>query len=119
MVVPPFHEYPLSGDESDNNFNQMEHLRSQFYTADPQKKTKEYHIEQATQAIELLKGATRPNGWKKVDKHKSGCLVYQSMSPATIPTHSDVKSPAYKGEHIIKGYKAQDVFAIVSVRKLW
>ncbi|KAF9353636.1 hypothetical protein BGX26_008616 [Mortierella sp. AD094] len=119
LVVPPFHEYPLSGDESDNNHNQMEHLRSQFYTPDPQKRTKEYHIEQAIQAIELLKIATRPNGWKKIDKHKSGCLVYQSMSSATIPTHSDVKYPAYKGEHIIRGYKAQDVFSIVSVRKLW
>ncbi|KAF9429946.1 hypothetical protein BGZ76_001048 [Entomortierella beljakovae] len=112
-------EYPYSGDESDNHHNQMEHLRSQFYTPDPQKRTKEYHMEQAALAIELLKTATRSNGWKKVDKHKSGCMVYQSVNADTIPTHRDIKYPAYKGEHIIRGYKAQDVFSIVSVRKLW
>ncbi|KAF9202667.1 hypothetical protein BGZ49_007183 [Haplosporangium sp. Z 27] len=112
-------EYPHSGDESDNNHNQMEHLRSQFYTTDPEKRTKEYHMEQAVQAIELLKGITKPNGWKKVDKHKSGCIVYQSTGPSTIPTRGDIKYPAFKGEHVIGGYKAQDVFAIVGVRKLW
>ncbi|KAG0369452.1 hypothetical protein BGZ54_009876, partial [Gamsiella multidivaricata] len=113
-------DYPMSGDESDNYNNQMESLRSQFYTSDPQKRTKEYHIEQGVQAIELLKVASGPNGWKKVDKHKSGCTVFQSTGPTTIPT-SQVESryPAFKGEHIIRGYKAQDVFAIISVRKLW
>ncbi|KAI8360069.1 hypothetical protein B0O80DRAFT_193891 [Mortierella sp. GBAus27b] len=113
-------DYPMSGDESDsNNHSQIEHLRSQFYTPDPKKRTKEYHLEQATQAIELLKTATRPDGWKKVDKHKTGCVVYQAISPATLPSHGDSKYPAFKGEHIIRGFKAQDVFSIVSVRKLW
>ncbi|KAF9139584.1 hypothetical protein BGX30_007812 [Mortierella sp. GBA39] len=97
----------------------MEHLRSQFYTPDPQKRTKEYHMEQSMQAIEHLKVASRPNGWKKVDKHKSGCTVYQSTTATTIPSHGDHKYPAFKGEHVIHGHKAQDVFAIVGVRKLW
>ncbi|KAF9109379.1 hypothetical protein BGX27_007673 [Mortierella sp. AM989] len=122
LIPPTFSsgiEYPYSGDESDNNHNQMEHLRSQFYTPDPLKQTKEYHIEQAMQAVQLLKAAARPDGWKKVDKHKSGCHVYQSISPATLPTHGDIKYPAFKGEHVIRGFKAQDVFSIVSVRKLW
>ncbi|KAF9951048.1 hypothetical protein BGZ65_006222, partial [Modicella reniformis] len=112
-------DYPMSGDESDNNHNQMEHLRSQFYTPDPQKRTKEYHLEQASQAIDLLKTAQRLDGWKKVDKHKTGCVVYQAVSPTTLPSHGDSKYPAFKGEHIIRGFKAQDVFSIVSVRKLW
>ncbi|KAF9912895.1 hypothetical protein EC991_007507 [Linnemannia zychae] len=112
-------EYPLSGDESDNHHNQMEHLRSQFYTPDPQKRTKEYHMEQSMQAIEHLKIASRPDGWKKIDKHKSGCTVYQSTTATTIPSHGDHKYPAFKGEHVIRGHKAQDVFAIVGVRKLW
>ncbi|KAG9072740.1 hypothetical protein KI688_000516 [Linnemannia hyalina] len=109
----------MSGDESDNHHNQMEHLRSQFYTPDPQKRTKEYHMEQSMQAIEHLKMASRPNGWKKIDKHKSGCTVYQSTTATTIPSHGDHKYPAFKGEHVIHGHKAQDVFAIVGVRKLW
>ncbi|KAF8942697.1 hypothetical protein BGZ47_006210 [Haplosporangium gracile] len=112
-------EYPLSGDESDNHHNQMEHLRSQFYTPDPQKRTKEYHMEQSMQAIEHLKVASRPNGWKKIDKHKSGCTIYQSTTATTIPSHGEHKYPAFKGEHVIRGHKAQDVFAIVGVRKLW
>ncbi|KAK5828794.1 hypothetical protein F5H01DRAFT_271168, partial [Linnemannia elongata] len=112
-------EYPLSGDESDNHHNQMEHLRSQFYTPDPQKRTKEYHMEQSMQAIEHLKVASRPDGWKKIDRHKSGCTVYQSTTATTIPSHGDHKYPAFKGEHVIHGHKAQDVFAIVGVRKLW
>ncbi|KAF9187550.1 hypothetical protein BGZ51_007396 [Haplosporangium sp. Z 767] len=115
----PGFDYPQSGDESDNNHNQMEHLRSQFYTPDPQKRTKEYHMEQAAQAVEHLKAAAASNGWKKVDKHKAGCVVYQSTSEATIPGHGDHKYPAFKGEHTIRGFSAQDVFSIVSVRKLW
>ncbi|KAI9240924.1 MAG: hypothetical protein BYD32DRAFT_361368, partial [Podila humilis] len=71
-----------------------------------------YHLDQAIQAIQLLKAAARPNGWKKVVKHKSGCLVYQS-------TGSGDKHPAFKGEHVIRGYRAQDVFSVVGVRKLW
>ncbi|KAK3825631.1 MAG: hypothetical protein J3Q66DRAFT_107606 [Benniella sp.] len=110
-------DYPMSGDESDGG--QMEQPRSQFYTSDPKKRTKEYHLEQATQAIELLKTANRADGWKKVDKHKTGCVVYQAISPSTLPSHSESKYPAFKGEHIIRGFHAQDVFAIVSVRKLW
>lgn len=111
-------DYPMSGDESDNNYSQVEHHpRSQSY--DPKKRTREYHMEQASQAIELLKTASRPDGWKKVDKHKTGCVVYQAISPTTLPSHSDSKYPAFKGEHIIRGFKAQDVFSIVSVRKLW
>jgi hypothetical protein len=98
-----------SGDESDSA---EKHRRSQFYTPDPQKRTKEYHIEQATQAIQLLKAASKPTGWKKVLKHKSGCLVYQS-------TNSSDKHPAFKGEHVLRGYRAQDVFSVVGVRKLW
>ncbi|KAI8596414.1 hypothetical protein EDD21DRAFT_312172, partial [Dissophora ornata] len=97
----------------------MENLRSQFYTPDPQKRTKEYHLEQSMQAVELLKAASGPDGWKKVDKHKSGCIVYQSTSPATIPSHGDSKFPAFKGEHVIRGFKAQEVFSIIAVRKLW
>jgi len=98
-----------SGDESDSAERQR---RSQFYTPDPRKSTKEYHIEQATQAIQLLKAASKPTGWKKVLKHKSGCLVYQS-------TNSGDKHPAFKGEHVLRGYRAQDVFSVVGVRKLW
>ncbi|KAI1319219.1 hypothetical protein EDD11_004613 [Mortierella claussenii] len=120
---PPMHlsnyDYPQSGDESDNHHSQREHLRSQFYTPDPQKRTKEYHIEQSMQAVELLKAASKPNGWKKVEKHKSGCIVYQSTSAETIPGHGENKYPAFKGEHVIRGYKAQEVFSIVNVRKLW
>lgn len=113
-------DYPLSGDESDNHHNQMEHLRSQFYTPDPQKRTKEYHIEQSHQAVELLKAAAGSTiGWKKVDKHKSGCMVYQSTPPAAISGQGDDKYPAFKGEHFIRGFHAQDVFSIVAVRKLW
>ncbi|KAF8940896.1 hypothetical protein BGZ58_004125 [Dissophora ornata] len=115
----PAFEYPQSGDESDNPYSQMENLRSQFYTPDPQKRTKEYHLEQSMQAVELLKAASGPDGWKKVDKHKSGCIVYQSTSPATIPSHGDSKFPAFKGEHVIRGFKAQEVFSIIAVRKLW
>lgn len=113
-------EFPWSGDESDNQHNQMENLRSQFYTPDPQKKTKEYHLEQAAHSISLLKEATKSsNAWKKVDKHKSGCVVYQSVSPSTLPTHGDVRYPAFKGEHVIKGFNAQEVFSIVQNRKHW
>ncbi|KAF9107072.1 hypothetical protein BGX27_008880, partial [Mortierella sp. AM989] len=97
-----------SGDESDYE----KHRQSLFYTPDPQKRTKEYHIEQATQAIQLLKAASKPTGWKKVLKHKSGCLVYQSTSNGD-------KHPIFKGEHVIRGYRAQDVFSVVGVRKLW
>ncbi|KAF9345467.1 hypothetical protein BGX26_003097 [Mortierella sp. AD094] len=98
-----------SGDESDYAELQRQ---SQFYTADPHKRTKEYHIDQAIQAIQLLKAASKPTGWKKVLKHKSGCLVYQS-------TNNGDKHPAFKGEHVIRGYRAQDVFSVVGVRKLW
>ncbi|KAG0291463.1 hypothetical protein BGZ98_003006, partial [Dissophora globulifera] len=112
-------EYPYSGDESDNHHNQMEHLRSQFYTPDPQKQTKEYHVGQSMHAVELLKAlAGSSSGWKKVDKHKSGCIVYQSTD-ALMPSNGENKFPAFKGEHVIRGYKAQEVFSIVSVRKLW
>ncbi|KAG0011930.1 hypothetical protein BGZ80_000325, partial [Entomortierella chlamydospora] len=98
-----------SGDESDYAEKQRQ---SQFYSSDPRKHTKEYHIDQAIQAIQLLKAASKPTGWKKVLKHKSGCLVYQSTNNAD-------KHPAFKGEHVIRGYRAQDVFSVVGVRKLW
>ncbi|KAG0249967.1 hypothetical protein BG011_008776 [Mortierella polycephala] len=98
-----------SGDESDSADR---HRQSQFYVSDPQKLTKEYHIDQAVQAIQLLKEASKTVGWKKVLKHKSGCLVYQS-------TGNGDKHPAFKGEHVIRGYRAQDVFSVVGVRKLW
>lgn len=104
-------EYPHSGDESDHITHIAELQRSQFYTPDPQKRTKEYHIQQALQAVELLKVAAKPTGWKKIDKHKSGCIVYQS-------TATD-KHVAFKGEHVIRGFRAQDVFSVVGVRKLW
>ncbi|KAG0085860.1 hypothetical protein BGZ92_008647, partial [Podila epicladia] len=103
-------DYPHSGDE--NESDAADRHRSQFYLGDPLKRTKEYHLDQAVQAIQLLKAAARPNGWKKVVKHKSGCLVYQS-------TGSGDKHPAFKGEHVIRGYRAQDVFSVVGVRKLW
>ncbi|KAF9374909.1 hypothetical protein CPC16_001008, partial [Podila verticillata] len=103
------HDYPHSGDENESDIDRH---RSQFYVGDPLKRTKEYHLDQAIQAIQLLKAAARPNGWKKVVKHKSGCLVYQS-------TGSGDKHPAFKGEHVIRGYRAQDVFSVVGVRKLW
>ncbi|KAG0040355.1 hypothetical protein BGZ82_003361 [Podila clonocystis] len=104
-------EYAHSGDESDHITHIAELQRSHFYAADPQKRTKEYHIQQALQAVELLKVAAKPSGWKKIDKHKSGCIVYQS-------TATD-KHVAFKGEHIIRGFRAQDVFSVVGVRKLW
>ncbi|KAF9338131.1 hypothetical protein BG006_010241 [Podila minutissima] len=104
-------EYPHSGDESDHITHIAELQRSHFYAADPQKRTKEYHIQQALQAVELLKVAAKPAGWKKIDKHKSGCIVYQS-------TATD-KHVAFKGEHVIHGFRAQDVFSVVGVRKLW
>ncbi|KAI7817668.1 hypothetical protein BC939DRAFT_317972 [Gamsiella multidivaricata] len=99
----------LSGDESDCA---EKHKQSQFYTPDPRKWTKEYHIDQAIQAIKLLKAASKPTGWKKLLKHKSGCLVYQS-------TNNGDKHPTFKGEHVVRGYRAQDVFSVVGVRKLW
>ncbi|KAF9437725.1 hypothetical protein BGZ76_011434 [Entomortierella beljakovae] len=98
-----------SGDESDSAEMRRQ---SQFYVSDPQKRTKSYHIDQSIQAIQLLKDASKPTGWKKVAKHKSGCLVYQSTNNAD-------KHPAFKGEHVIRGYRAQDVFSVVGVRKLW
>lgn len=104
-------EYPHSGDESDHITHIAELQRSHFYAADPQKRTKEYHIQQALQAVELLKVAAKPSGWKKIDKHKTGCIVYQS-------TATD-KHVAFKGEHVIRGFRAQDVFSVVGVRKLW
>ncbi|KAG0094428.1 hypothetical protein BGZ93_007223 [Podila epicladia] len=104
-------EYPHSGDESDHITHIAELQRSHFYAADPQKRTKEYHVQQAIQAVELLKVAAKPTGWKKIDKHKSGCIVYQS-------TATD-KHVAFKGEHVIHGFRAQDVFSVVGVRKLW
>ncbi|KAG0345931.1 hypothetical protein BG005_001028, partial [Podila minutissima] len=103
-------DYPHSGDE--NESDTADRHRSQFYVGDPLKRTKEYHLDQAIQAIQLLKAAARPNGWKKVVKHKSGCLVYQA-------TGGGDKHPAFKGEHVIRGYRAQDVFSVVGVRKLW
>ncbi|KAF9428121.1 hypothetical protein BGZ94_003329 [Podila epigama] len=103
-------DYTHSGDE--NESDSLDRIRSQFYVGDPLKRTKEYHLDQAIQAIRLLKAAAKPNGWKKVAKHKSGCLVYQS-------TGSNDKHPAFKGEHVIRGYRAQDVFSVVGVRKLW
>ncbi|KAF9983499.1 hypothetical protein BGZ65_001732 [Modicella reniformis] len=98
-----------SGDESDST---DKHRQTHFYTPDPLKQTKESHIDQAAQAIQLLKAASKPTGWKKVLKHKSGCLVYQS-------TGNNEKHPAFKGEHVIRGYRAQEVFSVVGVRKLW
>jgi hypothetical protein len=98
-----------SGDESDST---ERHNQSHFYSPDPHMQTKESHIEQAVQAIQVLKAASKPAGWKKLLKHKSGCLVYQSSG------HSD-KHPTYKGEHVIRGYRAQEVFSVVGVRKLW
>ncbi|KAF9331877.1 hypothetical protein BG006_005251 [Podila minutissima] len=103
-------DYPHSGDE--NESDTADRHRSQFYVADPLKRTKEYHLDQAVQAIQLLKAAAKPDGWKKVIKHKSGCLVYQA-------TGGGDKHPAFKGEHVIRGYRAQDVFSVVGVRKLW
>ncbi|KAG0345186.1 hypothetical protein BG004_003897 [Podila humilis] len=105
-------EYPLSGDESDHVTHITEMQRSRFYATDPQKRTKEYHLQQALNAVELLKVAAKPTGWKKIDKHKSGCIVYQS-------TATSDKHVAFKGEHVIRGHRAQDVFAAVGVRKLW
>ncbi|KAG0307417.1 hypothetical protein BGZ98_000311 [Dissophora globulifera] len=102
------HDYP-SGDESDST---AQTRQSQFYAPDPHKRTKEYHIEQSIQAIQLLKAASKPSDWKKVLKHKSGCLVYQSTS-------SEDKHPTFKSEHVIRGYRARDVFSVVYVRKLW
>lgn len=103
-------DYPHSGDE--NESDTADRHRSQFYVGDPLKRTKEYHLDQAIQAIQLLKAAAKPNGWKKVVKHKSGCIVYQSEGNGD-------KHPAFKGEHVIRGYRAQDVFSVVGVRKLW
>ncbi|ORZ01927.1 hypothetical protein BCR41DRAFT_209090 [Lobosporangium transversale] len=102
-------DFHHSGDDSDTA---EQHRQSQFYVSDPQKRTKEYHIEQAIQAIKLLKAASKPDGWKKVLKHKSGCLVYQSVNNGD-------KHPIFKGEYVIRGYRAQDVFSVVGVRKLW
>ncbi|KAG0233079.1 hypothetical protein BGW41_001647 [Actinomortierella wolfii] len=116
-------DYPMNNsnvEEDDNNESsglsaqQQKALnrQSQFYAADPHKTTKEYHMNQAIQAVQLLKDAVKSTAWKKVLKHKSGCLVYQSTSNAD-------KHPAFKGEHVIRGYRAQDIFSVVGVRKLW
>lgn len=103
------HQHTLeSGDDSDSE----RHRQSHFYSPDPVKQTKESHVAQAIQAIQVLKAASKPAGWKKVLKHKSGCLVYQS-------TGGSDKHPSYKGEHVIRGYRAQEVFSVVGVRKLW
>ncbi|KAF9967153.1 hypothetical protein BGZ70_010612 [Mortierella alpina] len=107
--LPASYDFAPSGDESDAP---EKNRQSMYYHSDPQKLTKEYHIDQAIQAIQLLKAASKPAGWKKVLKHKSGCLVYQS-------TGQQDKHPAFKGEHVIRGYRAQDVFSVVGVRKLW
>ncbi|KAF9952149.1 hypothetical protein BGZ72_006478 [Mortierella alpina] len=107
--LPASYDFAPSGDESDAP---EKNRQSMYYHSDPQKLTKEYHIDQAIQAIQLLKAASKPIGWKKVLKHKSGCLVYQS-------TGQQDKHPAFKGEHVIRGYRAQDVFSVVGVRKLW
>ncbi|KAF9980488.1 hypothetical protein BGZ75_008396 [Mortierella antarctica] len=107
--LPASYDFAPSGDESDAP---EKNRQSMYYHSDPQKLTKEYHIDQAIQAIQLLKAASKPVGWKKVLKHKSGCLVYQS-------TGQQDKHPAFKGEHVIRGYRAQDVFSVVGVRKLW
>ncbi|KAG0206856.1 hypothetical protein BGX28_001791 [Mortierella sp. GBA30] len=107
--LPASYDFAPSGEEADSP---EKNRQSAFYSSDPQKITKEYHIDQAIQAIQLLKAASKPIGWKKVLKHKSGCLVYQSTG------HQD-KHPAFKGEHVIRGYRAQDVFSVVGVRKLW
>ncbi|KAH7051745.1 hypothetical protein BKA57DRAFT_391723, partial [Linnemannia elongata] len=103
------HEFVPSGDESDYA---EKNRQSVFYAPDPHKRTKEYHIEQAIGAIKLLKAASKPEGWKKVFRHKSDCVVSQS-------TANGDKHPAFKGEHVIRGFRAQDVFSIVGVRKLW
>lgn len=107
--LPASYDFAPSGDESDAP---EKNRQSMYYHSDPQKLTKEYHLDQAIQAIQLLKAASKPIGWKKVLKHKSGCLVYQS-------TGQQDKHPAFKGEHVIRGYRAQDVFSVVGVRKLW
>ncbi|KAK3831296.1 MAG: hypothetical protein JOS17DRAFT_684670, partial [Linnemannia elongata] len=103
------HEFVPSGDGSDYA---EKNRQSVFYAPDPHKRTKEYHIEQAIGAIKLLKAASKPEGWKKVFRHKSDCVVSQS-------TGNGDKHPAFKGEHVIRGFRAQDVFSIVGVRKLW
>ncbi|KAF8938516.1 hypothetical protein BGZ47_008547 [Haplosporangium gracile] len=103
------HDFVPSGDDSD--YAEKQH-QSVFYAPDPHKRTKEYHIEQAIGAIKLLKAASKPEGWKKVFRHKSDCVVSQS-------TGNGDKHPAFKGEHVIRGFRAQDVFSIVGVRKLW
>ncbi|KAK3846179.1 MAG: hypothetical protein J3R72DRAFT_363732, partial [Linnemannia gamsii] len=103
------HDFVHSGDESDYAEKQRQSI---FYPPDPHKRTKEYHIEQAIGAIKLLKAASKPEGWKKVFRHKSDCVVSQS-------TGNGDKHPAFKGEHVIRGFRAQDVFSIVGVRKLW
>ncbi|KAG0266995.1 hypothetical protein BGZ95_002947, partial [Linnemannia exigua] len=103
------HDFVPSGDESDYAEKQRQSI---FYPPDPHKRTKEYHIEQAIGAIKLLKNASKPEGWKKVFRHKSDCVVSQS-------TGNGDKHPAFKGEHVIRGFRAQDVFSIVGVRKLW
>ena len=104
-------QMPDSQSEDESDYAER-NPQSHLYAPDPRKRTKEYHIEQAIQAIQLLKAAAKPTGWKKVLKHKSGCLVYQS-------TGNGDKQPTYKGEHVIRGYRAQDVFTVVGVRKLW
>ncbi|KAF9927840.1 hypothetical protein FBU30_002843 [Linnemannia zychae] len=103
------HDIAPSGDESDLSEKQRQ---STFYAPDPYKQSKEYHIEQAIGAIKLLKAASKPEGWKKVFRHKSDCVVSQS-------TGNGDKHPTFKGEHVIRGFRAQDVFSVVGVRKLW
>ncbi|CAJ0850861.1 16256_t:CDS:2 [Entrophospora sp. SA101] len=68
------------------------------------------HIKQAEDALSRLKSEVDQPGWKKLLTNRRGVVVYGK---------SDDKSPIFMGEHIIKGFAPQSVFAVIGTRKLW
>nr|CAG8532966.1 9936_t:CDS:10 [Entrophospora candida] len=90
-------------EESGNNIPQTSPLLSMDKLAS-------HHIKQAEDALSRLKSEVDQPGWKKLLTHRHGVVVYGK---------SDDKLPIFMGEHIIKGFAPQSVFAVIGTRKLW
>nr|CAG8435196.1 5470_t:CDS:2 [Entrophospora candida] len=99
------------------HFDDNEENNSNSPTAsslDLNRSTTSYHIKKAEDALAKLKLVVDQPGWQKLLTHKSGMAVY-----AKSDMSKDDKVPIFRGEHIIKGFTPQSIFAVIGTRKLW
>ncbi|CAJ0638064.1 8226_t:CDS:2 [Entrophospora sp. SA101] len=99
------------------HFDDNEENNSNSPTAsslDLNRSTTSYHIKKAEDALAKLKLVVDQPGWQKLLTHKSGMAVY-----AKADMSKDDKVPIFRGEHIIKGFTPQSIFAVIGTRKLW